>query len=290
MAARISEVMRPRRVEQAACGSATLTAPGKLGRERGGSWWIRTTSQWIWATPIRGLRSRLPGKCAGVRLSFLLPPIGGRERCTARCYGYGMRLDLRFVRTVAVAVSSTAVAALTSPAESQQPADTWGDLVGKPARAWQAEHWINSPALELSELRGKVVLVRFWTAPDCPFCSATAPALNDFHARYASRGLRVVAFYHHKSRSPLDVKAVRHYARVFGFRFPVAIDPGWHTLRSWWLDVPSGAPVRKFTSVSFLIDRRGVIRHVHPGGQYVAGDADHERMQALIEQLCDEPQ
>ena len=158
-----------------------------------------------------------------------------------------------------------------------------GGVVGTKAREWHVEHWINSAPLTLEQLRGQVVLVRWWTAPDCPYCAATAPSLNDFHERYAARGLRVLGFYHHKSDSPLSVADVEHYAKVFKFQFPIAIDPDWKTLRSWWLNER-----RKFTSVSFLIDRRGVIRHVHAGGQYVRGEASHAQLEAAIERLLSE--
>jgi hypothetical protein len=47
-----------------------------------------------------------------------------------------------------------------------------------------------------------------------------------------------------------------------------AIELHWQTLESWWL----AGHDRAFTSVSFLIDRHGVIRHIHPGGKYVKGD------------------
>ncbi|HET6339624.1 MAG TPA: TlpA disulfide reductase family protein [Polyangiales bacterium] len=157
-------------------------------------------------------------------------------------------------------------------------------VIGKPAQPWHAEHWTHSAPLELSQLRGRVVLVRWWTAPDCPFCSATAPSLNSFHERYAARGLSVVGFYHHKADGPLNAADVERYAQMFKFQFPVAIDPDWQTLRAWWLD----GGKRSFTSVSFLIDRRGVIRHVHPGGQYVKGDAEYAKMEAQIERLLAE--
>ncbi len=162
-------------------------------------------------------------------------------------------------------------------------AATGDALIGTAARAWHVEHWIHSEPLTLEQLRGRVVLVRFWTAPDCPFCSATAPALNDFHARYAKRGLTVLGFYHHKAQSPLEPGDVERYAKLFKFQFPIAIDPEWTTLRSWWL-----GQGRRFTSVSFLIDRKGIIRHVHPGGKYVKGDPDHAKLEAAIEQLLAE--
>jgi len=126
--------------------------------------------------------------------------------------------------------------------------------------------------------------VRWWTAPGCPFCAATAPALNEFHARYKDKGLVVIGFYHHKASSPLDVARVKRSAAKFGFRFPVAIDPDWQTLHRWWLDRDR----RRWTSVSFLIDRKGVIRHIHPGGSYARGDKAYDVMKAKIEELLRE--
>jgi thiol-disulfide isomerase/thioredoxin len=167
-------------------------------------------------------------------------------------------------------------------AEARQDGD---ELLGRSAREWHVEHWLNSAPLTLASLRGKVVLVRFWTAPDCPFCAATAPSLNHFDHAYRARGLRVIGFYHHKSDDPLRVEDVARYADVFHFKFPIAIDPQWTTLRDWWL----GHGRRRFTSVSFLIDRHGVIRHIHPGGQYVKGDADYAKLEQMIQTLLAEP-
>jgi len=156
--------------------------------------------------------------------------------------------------------------------------------IGTKPPEWQAEHWLNSEPVSLRDLRGKVVLVRWWTAPGCPYCKATAPALNDFYRQYHKRGLEVIGFYHRKSDGPLRVEDVKKYAGQFGFKFPVAIDPEWRTLKRWWLDTGD----RDFTSVSFLIDRRGVIRFVHPGGQYVKGEKAYAELKAKIEGLLAE--
>jgi len=161
------------------------------------------------------------------------------------------------------------------------PSTAADKLIGSKAPEWQVTNWLNSAALRLADLRGKVVLVRWWTAPDCPYCRATAPALNEFYEQYHSRGLEVVGFYHHKASEPLELEKVKEYSRQFGFRFPVAIDTDWKTLHRWWLDGHS----RGLTSVSFLLDRRGVIRHIHPGGQYIKGDKDYEAMRSKIEAL-----
>src|SRR3989338_8628837 len=157
------------------------------------------------------------------------------------------------------------------------------ELIGQPAPEWDVRDWINSKPLQLNDLRGKVVLVRFWTAPGCPFCAASAPALNEFYEKYHEQGLEVIGFYHHKSPEPLKTQDVKQYAEKFGFKFSVAIDYDWKTLRNWWLD----ADERRWTSVSFLIDKEGIIRHIHPGGQYVKGDRDHIQLEAKIQQLLE---
>lgn len=157
-------------------------------------------------------------------------------------------------------------------------------LIGTKPPEWEVVNWFNGAPLKLADLREKVVLVRWWTAPDCPYCRATATALNEFYEKYHARGLEVIGFYHHKSDESLKVEQVPKYADDFGFKFPVAIDTGWKTLHRWWLDDER----RDFTSVSFLIDRKGVIRHIHPGGEYVKGDKAYGEMKAAIEKLLAE--
>lgn len=169
-------------------------------------------------------------------------------------------------------------------ADAAEKGSTVNKLIGTSAHSWKMTNWLNSEPLELEKLKGKVVLVRWWTAPECPYCRATAPALNGFHADYAEKGLQVLGFYHHKSRTPLRVEEVKKFASEFEFQFPVAVDPEWKTLHRWWLDQGDQA----WTSVTFLIDRKGIIRHIHPGGQYVKGDADYVTMKAKIEELLKE--
>ena len=56
------------------------------------------------------------------------------------------------------------------------------ELIGSKPPAWDVREWIGSPPLTLAGLRGKVVLVRWFTDTECPYCHATAPTLNRFHA------------------------------------------------------------------------------------------------------------
>ena len=55
---------------------------------------------------------------------------------------------------------------------------------------------------------------------------------------HRGRGLVVIGVYHHKDPEPLNVETVRGYVEHYRFRFPVAVDPDWQTLKRWWLDGP----------------------------------------------------
>lgn len=144
-------------------------------------------------------------------------------------------------------------------------------LIGTPAPEWSNRQWINSPPLTLSQLKGKVILVRFFMESSCPYCRATAPYLNQFYAKYGKRGLQVVGMYTPKpGPRETPIESVRNYVRDYGFQFPVALDNDWSTLNAYWLD---RAPDADFTSVSFLIDRKGIVRYIHPGGAYSTKDA-----------------
>jgi peroxiredoxin len=169
-------------------------------------------------------------------------------------------------------------------------------ILGKPVPEWPpkpAEKWIQGGPLTLAELRGKVVLLRFFMDADCPLCRGTAPALNELYSKFSSRGLVVIGMYTPKPRPrPVDPETVLEYVRAYGFEFPVAVDDDWSALRRLWLD---RVPDAEYTSASLLIDREGVLRHVHEGGLY-AKDAAHpearrgyEEMRAAIEKLLAAP-
>jgi len=164
-------------------------------------------------------------------------------------------------------------------------------IVGQPAPEWPQLTWVQGGPVSLADLRGKVVLVRFFTDAQCPFCSATAPALNELDREFRPRGLIVIGFYTPKPRPrTTSAEDVRRTVAAYGFRFPVAIDDEWKALRRLWLDRSDSG----WTSASLLIDRGGVVRHVHPGGAF-AKDAsdpqarrDYDEMRAAVERLLAE--
>lgn len=165
--------------------------------------------------------------------------------------------------------------------KQRQPDDSLDGVIDQPAAPWQVSQWFNSPPLTLDQLRGKVVFVRWFTDPSCPFCSATAPTLRALHQRYGDKGLAVIGMYHHKEETPLDPAQVAGWLKHFGYQFPVAIDKDWTTLRTWWLDGHD----RSYTSASFLLDKTGVVRRVHLGGTIAPDGDDIAAINADVERL-----
>ena len=190
---------------------------------------------------------------------------------------------MKFLRLLS-ALSHLALLLSLFVIDSDAAAQNSSSLLSRTPPLWHFTNWINSSPLTLGDLYGKVVLVRWWTAPGCPYCAATAPALNEFDSLYRSRGLCIVGAYHEKSGGPARAENVKRYAKKFGFEFPVAIDPQWRTLHEWWLDRGE----HDFTSATFLIDRRGIVRFIHPGGEYVKGDKDYAAIRSKIEQLLEQ--
>ena len=153
-------------------------------------------------------------------------------------------------------------------------------LLGTRAPELRGLRWLQGGPLTLAALRGKLVLIRFWT-DQCPLCARTAPALRALDARYRDRGLVVVAVHHPKSRSSSAERGVRE----LGLTFPVASDRDWQTVRAYGV----GTTFKRFTSVSFLVDREGVIRFVHDGGEFHdGGGPGHEDCQAAYDALVEE--
>ena len=166
------------------------------------------------------------------------------------------------------------------------------ELIGKPAPEWGTLEWMNSQSLKLNALGDKVVLIRWWTET-CPYCSRSAPALNEFHDTFKDKGLVVIGMYHPKPPGPRRQKALEKAVTRLGFEFPIALDMDWDTLKRYWL--AKGG--HRWTSVSFLIDKRGKIRYIHPGGEYYKGEGeiraeaerDYDKLKTMIEKLIAEP-
>jgi peroxiredoxin len=136
------------------------------------------------------------------------------------------------------------------------------ELIGTPAPEFKNLDWVKgTEPLTIQKLKGKVVLIRFWLG-DCQFCEGSAQALNSLYGKYHDRGLTVIGIHHPKSPDAKKEEFVVRNVRKLGFEFPIAIDNSWSTIDRYWL----GKRKRSYTSASFLVDRYGLVRWIHPGG------------------------
>ena len=119
--------------------------------------------------------------------------------------------------------------------------------------------WLNSPPLTLGRLRGKVVLIDFWTY-SCINCLRTLPHVKAWAAKYGPDGLVVVGVHTPEFAFEHVVSNVRANARRLGVRYPVAVDNAYGTWNAWG---------NEYWPAEYLIDRRGHVREAHFGeGEY----------------------
>lgn len=232
---------------------------------------------------------------------------GGGESGTARRVGHGVECSapggydggVRLLPLLAVVLSACAppeaprgsVTITETPRPAGRPKaepSAWQpsegrELLGTPAPEFSGlSDWTRSEPLTLASLRGKVVLVRFWTT-GCVLCRHTAPALNGLHRTRLDRGLVVVGVHHPKEPSARDAGFWRACADRYGFEFPLAQDQELATVNAWWLERGAG---RTYTSATFLLDREGVIRWLHPGGEFFEGEGEPgEAYRSLVDEV-----
>ena len=136
--------------------------------------------------------------------------------------------------------------------------------------------WLNTPGgrpLSTAALRGKVVLVDFWTY-SCINCLRTLPHLKAWYATYRPKGLVVVGVHTPEFSFEHVPANVRQAVRELGVRYPVALDNRYAT----W-----NAYANQYWPAEYLLDRRGHVRHVH------FGEGQYDETERLIRTLLAEP-
>ena len=120
------------------------------------------------------------------------------------------------------------------------------------------QRWFNTPGgqhLSLANLRGRVVLVDFWTYT-CIDCIRTLPELRGLDARYRSKGLTVVGVHTPEFAFERKASNVAEAIAQNGLRYPVAQDNDYRTWEAWR---------NQYWPAHYLIDQQGRVRYVHFG-------------------------
>ena len=160
------------------------------------------------------------------------------------------------------------------------------DLVGSPGLADEQqlddfgiapefraiEEWINSEPLTMAALRGKVVVIDFWTY-SCINCLRTLPHLTAWDDAYRDDGLVIVGVHTPEFAFEREPDNVRRAVREHGIDYPVALDPDFGTWEAWQ---------NRYWPAKYFVDRRGHIRYAH------FGEGDYEESERVIRQLLAE--
>src|SRR5580700_2264922 len=129
--------------------------------------------------------------------------------------------------------------------------------------------WLNSPPLTPQALRGKVVLVDFWTY-SCINCLRALPYVKSWYARYASQGLVVIGVHAPEFAFEKNLDNVKRAVRDLGIAYPVALDNDYAI----WSGFNN-----QYWPAHYFIDAQGRIRGHH------FGEGDYAGSEQLIRQL-----
>jgi thiol-disulfide isomerase/thioredoxin len=157
----------------------------------------------------------------------------------------------------------------TAPAG--EPAAGPPPVAGELGALGNATAWLNSPPLTAADLRGKVVLVDFWTYT-CINWLRTLPYVRAWAERYRDRGLVVIGVHAPEFPFEHDVANVRHAAQAMRLAYPIAIDNDFAIWRAFH---------NHYWPALYLLDAQGQIRHHHFGeGEYVRSELMIHRLLA----------
>jgi thiol-disulfide isomerase/thioredoxin len=131
------------------------------------------------------------------------------------------------------------------------------------------DNWLNSDPLTMQQLRGKVVLVDFWTY-SCINCIDTLPYVESWYQTYKDRGLTVIGVHTPEYPFERDTINVRAAIKHLGIRFPVAQDNQYAT----W-----NAYSNQYWPAAYLIDKKGRVVYSH------FGEGDYAQTETVIKNL-----
>jgi len=201
--------------------------------------------------------------------SFLTNPTGGLERSKAvEDQLAGLRGKPKFDEEVLAAVRKTTAgdAALPGVRTPRLP------VLGAAPEFADTQRWFNTAPLTMAGLRGRVVLLDFWTYT-CINCLRTLPYLKAWDARYRRQGLTIVGI--HTPEFAFERRASNVSAAIDrqGLRYPVVQDNEYGTWNAYG---------NQAWPAHYLVDARGRVRYVH------LGEGSYEETEAAIRALLAE--
>jgi thiol-disulfide isomerase/thioredoxin len=162
-----------------------------------------------------------------------------------------------------------ALAGAALPAQAAPPSSAPLPDLGAAPEFAGIERWFNAGPLTMAGLRGRVVMVDFWTYA-CINCQRTMPHVNRWAEAYTPQGLTVVGV--HTPEFPFERESANVEAamRRMGIRHPVAQDNRYATWKAY---------ANQYWPATYLVDAQGRIRYKH------FGEGDYARTESVIRML-----
>ncbi|HIC7211545.1 cytochrome c biogenesis protein DipZ [Burkholderia stabilis] len=263
-----------------AAGAATslavaLVIGGKvfaaMKRSLGAGEWIR---RGIGVALLAGVGAIALGLDTGALAQLSTVATGGLEtKLIDRLGGRSNGTPAAMAATGDAAGNAAGGAMMAATADGAQPGGAMMRAVGSTPSALPVEgtlpsldgavQWLNSPPLSAAGLRGKVVLVDFWTY-SCINCLRTLPYTNAWARKYAPYGLVVIGVHAPEFAFERDIGNVKKAVHDLGIDYPVAIDNGYSIWRAFG---------NEYWPAHYFVDAQGRIRHHHFGeGEYAQSE------------------
>jgi len=132
--------------------------------------------------------------------------------------------------------------------------------------------WINSEPLTLKSLRGRVVLIDFWTFA-CYNCRNTLPAIKKWDAQYRDKGLTIIAVHTPELDYERNIDNLRREVAGLGIKYPVVTDNDYSTWKAYGVEA---------WPTLFVLDKQGRVRWMH------VGEGAYDETEQVIKKLLAE--
>jgi thiol-disulfide isomerase/thioredoxin len=179
---------------------------------------------------------------------------------------------LAAILTGAVGASITVLAEDKSVAQQMTPAAVRLSVEGALPSLGNATEWLNSPPLTATGLRGKVVLIDFWTYT-CINWRRTLPYVRAWAEKYKDKGLVVIGVHSPEFEFEKNIDNVRQAVTDMRVDYPIAVDSDHSIWRAFG---------NEYWPALYFVDAQGRIRH------HQFGEGDYDQSERIIQQLLGE--
>ena len=139
--------------------------------------------------------------------------------------------------------------------------------------------WVQTEPLKLEGLRGRVVVVHFWTF-GCINCNRNYAVYEAWQEKYGGKGVTIIGVHTPEFALEADVARIRAQARDNGLKFPIAVDNDRRVWKSWG---------NRYWPSIYLVDKKGQVRYRWEGELHLRDQEGQQFVSRIDELLAEKP-